>query len=914
MAERITGARLRCAVRGRRAAAAAQGGARRGRPRDRLRDARVDVARDRRAHRGGGGRPSRLRGVAVLAQDDDRPGDGGVAALRPGLRAARWRRSRRTPAASSCAMAPRPSSSTDRTLAARARSLAGATCAVVEIDGDERPDPAFALPEVAPDALAYVLYTSGSTGSPKGVTQTQRGVMFFADAFVRRLSLGEADRLSLLWTMSFAAANMHVYGGLLNGATVCAYDLRRDGIGGLADWLDRERDHRDPRVPDRLPRTVRVAAAGREAPARARDRHRRGGDVRERRRALRGAHARRRDPGQPARRVRGRRASRSTSSRTATRRRGTPSCRSAAATPGVDVRIRRDDGSDAAVDEAGAIVVSQRARESRLLEAPRSRRAVPSPRSAASRAALLRERRPGPHRRRGPPALPRPRPAAASRSAATRSTWPRSRPRWPRRRASCVAPRSRRSRGGQGGRPDRRVRDRGDAGRRRRPVAELADRLPSYMLPSTFVFLDAFPTTSTGKVDRLALAKARARRRGAHRRRPPAQAAPDELELAVAGVFERLLRCRRTAARRRLLPLGGDSLLAVELLARLATRSGRTSRPPRHSTVAGIAAAIQRIARASAARAALRLLHALRAAGTCPAVHASGRLGQAPLVSPLPRAARRRPAGRRASARAASMARAASIDRGDGAHYVAEIRRVQPHGPYSDRRAMHRRVRRDRDRTHPARRRRDAACPTWLPARSAYLDRRFTLSESSTTDAAILRRMRAPRGRLRQCRRDHRSRGRESLGPIRARVRASDRAIRARAPTTVPSACWSRPTGYRAAPQPQWRKIYAGETVVASRAIAQAHRIGRRVPARAALDASTPRFAEALAKAMRRVYRDFAEGLHRRPRARQPVRTGSTAADASSRRIAIASATCADPTVSADARSAIVRATFRIRW
>ena len=48
---------------------------------------------------------------------------------------------------------------TDRTLAARARSLAGATCAVVEIDGDERPDPAFALPEVAPGASVQVSVT-----------------------------------------------------------------------------------------------------------------------------------------------------------------------------------------------------------------------------------------------------------------------------------------------------------------------------------------------------------------------------------------------------------------------------------------------------------------------------------------------------------------------------------------------------------------------------------------------------------------------------------------------------------------------------------------------------------------------------------------------------------------------------------
>jgi acyl-coenzyme A synthetase/AMP-(fatty) acid ligase len=41
-----------------------------------------------------------------------------------------------------------------------------------------------------------------------------------------------------------------------------------------------------------------------------------------------------------------------------------------------------------------------------------------------------------------------------------------------------------------------------EAGELRR---RLADRLPSYMLPSAFVFLDGFPTTSTGKVDRLAL-------------------------------------------------------------------------------------------------------------------------------------------------------------------------------------------------------------------------------------------------------------------------------------------------------------------------------------------------------------------------------------------------------------------------
>ena len=37
--------------------------------------------------------------------------------------------------------------------------------------------------------------------------------------------------------------------------------------------------------------------------------------------------------------------------------------------------------------------------------------------------------------------------------------------------------------------------------------SELGERLPVYMLPRKFVFLDAFPMTANGKVDRAALAR-----------------------------------------------------------------------------------------------------------------------------------------------------------------------------------------------------------------------------------------------------------------------------------------------------------------------------------------------------------------------------------------------------------------------
>src|SRR5213075_3269684 len=50
----------------------------------------------------------------------------------------------------------------------------------------------------APQALAYLLYTSGSTGQPKGVMQNHRNVLHFISAYTNNLHLAAMDRLSLL--------------------------------------------------------------------------------------------------------------------------------------------------------------------------------------------------------------------------------------------------------------------------------------------------------------------------------------------------------------------------------------------------------------------------------------------------------------------------------------------------------------------------------------------------------------------------------------------------------------------------------------------------------------------------------------------------------------------------------------------
>ncbi len=90
---------------------------------------------------------------------------------------------------------------------------------------------------VAPEAMAYLLYTSGSTGQPKGVMQSHRNVLAHIRTYSRRLGLGAVDRLTLLASYSFDAAVMDLFGALLNGAELCPWDVREEGVDGLAGWL-----------------------------------------------------------------------------------------------------------------------------------------------------------------------------------------------------------------------------------------------------------------------------------------------------------------------------------------------------------------------------------------------------------------------------------------------------------------------------------------------------------------------------------------------------------------------------------------------------------------------------------------------------------------------------------------------------
>ena len=90
----------------------------------------------------------------------------------------------------------------------------------------------------SPGDTAYILYTSGSTGQPKGVVQTHRNVLHFIRVYTNNLCINPNDRLTLFSSFGFDAAVMDIFGAILNGATLYPWNIRKEGLSALSDWMD----------------------------------------------------------------------------------------------------------------------------------------------------------------------------------------------------------------------------------------------------------------------------------------------------------------------------------------------------------------------------------------------------------------------------------------------------------------------------------------------------------------------------------------------------------------------------------------------------------------------------------------------------------------------------------------------------
>jgi amino acid adenylation domain-containing protein len=95
---------------------------------------------------------------------------------------------------------------------------------------------------VGPQDLACIGFTSGSTGGPKGVLGLHGSLSHFLPAYCAELGLGPDDRFSMLSGLSHDPLQRDIFTPLYLGAAIAVPDPADYGIAGrLAEWMSRER-------------------------------------------------------------------------------------------------------------------------------------------------------------------------------------------------------------------------------------------------------------------------------------------------------------------------------------------------------------------------------------------------------------------------------------------------------------------------------------------------------------------------------------------------------------------------------------------------------------------------------------------------------------------------------------------------
>jgi amino acid adenylation domain-containing protein len=118
---------------------------------------------------------------------------------------------------------------------------------------------------------------------------------------------------------------------------------------------------------------------------------------------------------------------------------------------------------------------------------------------------------------------------------------------------------------------------------------QISQRLPSYMIPAAFVFLEAFPLNTNGKIDRGRLPAPETVRAKSETKRAPHGSA----ETVLFDIWRTVLRHDDVGVDDNFFDLGGDSVMAVQIAAR-ARAAGLILAPSQlfeHQTIAGQARA-----------------------------------------------------------------------------------------------------------------------------------------------------------------------------------------------------------------------------------------------------------------------------------------------------------------------------------
>lgn len=94
--------------------------------------------------------------------------------------------------------------------------------------------------QISADTPAFIIYTSGSTGNPKGVLQNHRNALHYCMNDTNTLRISPEDRVVFLYSCSALGGILCIFYTLLNGASLYSLNLKEEGLTSLVNWLIQE--------------------------------------------------------------------------------------------------------------------------------------------------------------------------------------------------------------------------------------------------------------------------------------------------------------------------------------------------------------------------------------------------------------------------------------------------------------------------------------------------------------------------------------------------------------------------------------------------------------------------------------------------------------------------------------------------
>jgi amino acid adenylation domain-containing protein len=92
-------------------------------------------------------------------------------------------------------------------------------------------------PRLDPEATAFIVYTSGSAGRPKGVMMNHQQIIHNALRLSSAMALSAADRIALLPSLSGLHGVNNLWCALVHGALLLPFPVMERGVTGLAEWM-----------------------------------------------------------------------------------------------------------------------------------------------------------------------------------------------------------------------------------------------------------------------------------------------------------------------------------------------------------------------------------------------------------------------------------------------------------------------------------------------------------------------------------------------------------------------------------------------------------------------------------------------------------------------------------------------------